>query len=258
MRSLRNWRMGLVVLLAAIGSAAIASAAGPIDLHDGGDLHEGISQTDPGTQLQSGSTYRASRFPVAVSIRAPDAFWGGVQHESGNYRFVQLAHQHRAGAPPLSGVGYITLESATVATPSAAKTLANLRATPHMSFGPTKAVTVAGLHGKMFDATVTGSDLSGTCPGGGACPKVVSFAPFLANGHCGFCGDAKFEPRETHDVKAALEGQLFRVIVLTAHRKVLVIYIESIYAIQKKFPPAKLFPTFLPYAQKMLAGISLS
>jgi hypothetical protein len=154
-------------------------------------------------------------------------------------------------------VGYITLESAKVATPSAAKTLANLRATPHMSIGPTKAVTVAGLRGKMFDATVTGSDLSGTCPGGRACPKVVSFAPFRTNHHCGFCGDAKLQPhRETLDVKAALKGQLFRVIVVSAHRKVVVIYIESIYAIQKKHPPSKLFPTFLPAAQKMLSAIS--
>ena len=32
-------------------------------------------------------------------------------------------------------VGYITLESAKVATPSVAKTLSNLRATPHMSIG---------------------------------------------------------------------------------------------------------------------------
>jgi hypothetical protein len=248
--------MRFVVLVAAIASAGVASAAGSIDLHDGGDPHEGIGQADPGTQLQPGSAYTASKFAVAVSIRAPDALWGGVQHESGNYRFVQLAHLHRAGTPPLTGVGYITLESAKVATPSVAKTLSNLRATPHMSIGPTKAVTVAGLRGKMFDATVTGSDLSGTCPGGGACPQVVSFAPFRTNHHCGFCGDAKIDPRETQDVKVADEGELFRVIVVNAHGKVVVIYIESIYAAQKKFPPSKLFPTFLPAAQKMLATIS--
>jgi hypothetical protein len=84
----------------------------------------------------------------------------------------------------------------------------------------------------------------------------VSFAPFRTNHHCGFCGDARFHPRETLDVKAALTGQLFRVIVLSAHRKVVVIYFESIFADQPKFPPAKLFPTFLPYAQKMLASVS--
>jgi hypothetical protein len=161
------------------------------------------------------------------------------------------------GTPALTGVGYITLESATAATPSAAKTLANLRATPHMKVGPTRAITVAGLRGKVFDATVTGSDLSGTCPGGGACPKVVSLAPFLKNHHCGYCGDSQFQPRETHDVKAALKGQLFRIIVLRARGRTVVIYIESIYAVQKKHPPAKQFPTFVPYAQKMLAHITL-
>jgi len=35
----------------------------------------------------------------------------------------------------------------------------------------------------------------------------------------------------------------------------LVIYIESNYADQKKYPPTKIFATFTPYAQKMLAGI---
>jgi hypothetical protein len=244
------------LLFAAMASVGIASAAGSIDLHNGGDLHEGIGQTDLGTKLRPGSTYTASRFAVAVTIRAPDALWAGDQNESRGYRFVQLGHLHRAGAPPLAGVGYITLESAKVATPSAAKTLANLRATPHMSIGPTKPVTVAGLRAKMFDATVTGSDLSGTCPGGGSCPKVVSFAPFRTNHHCGFCTDTKFQPRETLDVKAALTGQLFRVIVVSAHRKVVVIYIESIFADQKKFPPSKLFPHFLPAAQKMLSAIS--
>ena len=38
----------------------------------------------------------------------------------------------------------------------------------------------------------------------------------------------------------------------------MVIYIESIYDVQKKHPAAQVFPTFLPYAQKMLAHISFS
>ena len=244
-------RIGLL-LLVAMSSVGIASAARSINLHDGGDLHEGIGQTDLGSKLRQGHTYTAAKFAVAVTIRSPDALWAGGQNESRSYRFIQLGHLHRAGAPPLYGVGYITLESAKVATPSAAKTLANLRATPHMSIGPTKAVTVAGLRGKMFDATVNGSDLKGTCAGGGACPKVVSIAPFRTNHHCGFCDPR----RETLDVKAALKGQLFRVIVVSAHRKVVVIYIESIFADQKKHPPSKLFPTFLPAAQKMLSAIS--
>ena len=41
-------------------------------------------------------------------------------------------------------------------------------------------------------------------------------------------------------------------------RPTVVIYIESIYDVQKKHPAAQVFPTFLPYAQKMLAHISFS
>lgn len=245
----------LAVGIAALAAAGMASAAGPVDLHDGGDLHEGIGQTDLGTKLQPGSTYTASQFGVAVTIRAPDGLWGGDQHESGSYSFIQLGHSHRAGAPPLAGVGYITLESAKVATPSAAKTLANLRATPHMTVGPTKAVTVAGLHGQMFDATITGVDVTKYCKANKSlCATGISLEPFLTNHHCGFCTHTMHN--ETQDVKFAGTGQVFRVIVVNAHGKVVVIYIESIFADQKKFPPAKLFPTFLPAAQKLLAGIS--
>ena len=245
--SMKNLAASLVLLIA-ITSAAIASAAGSLDLHDGGDLHEGIGQTDLGTNLQQGSAYTASRFALPVTIRAPDALWGGVQQESGSYRFVQLGHFHHAGAPPLSGVGFITLESATVATPSAAKALANLRATPHMIIGPSKAVTVAGLRAEMFDATITALDK----PGAGG----VSIAPFTVNRHCGFC--TKTLHGETGDVKVGRPGELFRMIVLQPHGKTVVIYIESNYADQKKFPPTKIFPTFLPYAQKLLAKLSFS
>jgi hypothetical protein len=34
-----------------------------------------------------------------------------------------------------------------------------------------------------------------------------------------------------------------------------VIYLESGFADQPRFPPAKLFPTFLPYARQMLASL---
>ena len=244
-----------VVALVVFLAAGIASAAGTPDLTDGGDPHEGVGQSDTGKPLQHGTSYAASRFAVSVTVRPPDALWQGDQLESRNYRFIQLNHLHVPDTSPLTGAGYITLESAKVATPSVAKTLSNLRATPHVGFGPTKTTRVGGLRGSMFDATITGSDLSGPCPGGHACPAVISFAPFLTNHHCGFC-DAKIDPHETLDVKAALKGQLFRIIVLGAHGKTVVIYVESSYPEQKKFPPTKIFPTFLPYAEKMLAAVS--
>jgi hypothetical protein len=250
--------MFTVVALVSLAIGGVATAGGAVVLGNGGDLHEGVGQADFKTQLARGSVYTANKFPVALRIHTPGPQWGGVQLESGKYRFIQLGHLHVLNTPPLTGVGYITLESAKVATPSAAKTLGKLRATPNMKIGATRGITVAGLRGKVFDATVTGSDLSGTCPGGGQCPKVVSFAPFLKNHHCGFCGDAKYQRRETHDVKAAVKGQLFRVIVLRAHGRTVVIYLESTYTGSKKHPPATTFPTFLPYANKMLAHISVS
>jgi hypothetical protein len=243
------------LVLVALAAAAIANAAGSRDIYNGGDGHEGIGQGDT-KALQRGTSYSASAFAVRVRIRPPASLWGGVQYESRSYRFIQLNHLPVPGAAPLAGTGYITLESAKAPTPSVAKTLANLRATPHVSFGPTRPTHVGGLRASMFDATITGSDLHGTCPGGHVCPRVVSFAPFLTNHHCGFCGDAKFDPREALDVKAAREGQLFRILVVDVRGKTVVIYVESNYPDQKKFPPARIFPTFLPLAQKMLAAVS--
>lgn len=245
----------LVISLTLLATSAAIAGSTP-DLHDAGDQHEGIGQGDT-KPLQRGASYTASAFPVSVRVRPPDRLWGGVQFETGAYRFIQLNHLHASGTAPLHGVGYITLEAAKVATPSAATAIKRLRATPHIQAGPIKPTRLAGLAGQEFDATIVGSDLSGTCTGGVKCPAVVSFAPFLPNQHCGFCGDARFEPhRETLDVKAAGKGQLFRIIALNVRGKTVIVYIESIYAAQPEFPPAKLFPTFLPYAQQMLAAIS--
>src|ERR1043166_8151595 len=117
---MQNARSLVVLALITLAGAGVASAAA-VDLDDGGDLHEGIGQSDLRTKLQPGSTYTASKFPVALKIRPPDPLWGGVQHESGNYRFVQLGHQHLSGTAPLTGVGYITLESAKDAPPTGAQ-----------------------------------------------------------------------------------------------------------------------------------------
>lgn len=248
-----RWRaLRLAPLLAVIGAVltivGVAVAGSPKVLGNGGDLHEGVGQADFKTHLAQGSVYTANRFPVPLEIRAPTAQWGGVQLESGKYRFIQLSHLRPPGAPPLTDVGYITLESATTATPSVAKTLANLRATPMLKKGPTKRTRVAGHRASMFNATVTGDD----GPGAGG----LSIVPFTVNRHCGFC-TATYHG-ETKDVKVAGRGQLFRIIVLRAHGRTVVIYIESIYAVQKKHPPATQFPTFLPYAKKMLAHIAFS
>lgn len=228
--------MGLVVL-------AVAAAASPPDLHNGGDLHEGIGQGDQ-KDIQKGVTYRASAFPLSMLLRPPDDRWGGVQFESGRFRFIQL-HHLRVGSAPLHGSGYITLEAATGPTASVAKTIARLRATPKIHAGPLKPASVAGWVGKSFDATIVGSDR--------AKPLGISLAPFTTNRHCGYC--TKTMHGETQDVKFAGKGQLFRIIVVAIQGKTVVIYVESTFADQPRLPPAKTFPTFLPYAKQMLSAL---
>ena len=237
-----------IAAMAAVASA-VATASGPQNLYDGHDTHEGIGQSD-GRPLQPGVVYGASRFPLALRLSPPDAQWAGAQYESGRFRFVQV-HHLRTGNAPLHGVGYVTFSSATGATPSVAATVKRLRATPHVSFGPIKVARVAGVAGKTFDATITGSDhVPGVHISG------VSIDPFTVNHHCLFCGDAqKWPKRETKDVKFAGTGQLFHIVVIRVGGKTVVIYVESIYADQRRHPPAKIFPTFLPYADKMLATL---
>jgi hypothetical protein len=82
----------------------------------------------------------------------------------------------------------------------------------------------------------------------------ISLAPFTTNHHCGFCEETMHG--ETLDVKYAGDGSLFRIIALGVRGKTVVIYIESDYANQPRFPPTKTFPTFLRYAQKMLATLT--
>lgn len=225
--------------------AAAASAAGPIDLYNGGDKHESVGQGDPKTPLRRGITYTASAFPLALRFGAPDDRWGGVQYESGRFRFVQL-HHSRTGNVPLHGVGYITIEAANGPTTSPARTVQRLHATPKIDAGPVTAASLAGFAGKAFDATIVGRD-GPTVPG-------ISLAPFTTNHHCRFCEETMHG--ETLDVKYAGDGLLFRIIVLGVRGKTVVIYIKSDYANQPRFPPTKTFPTFLPYAQKMLATLT--
>ena len=253
--SRRAVRALLAIACSALAASAVAIAAGPVDLHNGGDHHAGIGQLG-GPTLSPAVTYQASLFPVALRLRPPDGLWGGAQYESGRFRFVQFLHRHRTGDPPLRGVGYITLEAAKGSTPSAATAIKRLHATPHMAAGPIKPTRVAGFTGQQFDATMVGSDLNvhADCPGNKKCPPETSLAPFLRNYHCGACGDPKFDPRETHDVKVATKGQLFRIIAINVRGKTVVIYLESVSG-GPKFPATTIFPTFLPYANRALAAL---
>lgn len=240
-------------------AAAVAGASGSADVFDYGDTHASIGQAPPHpgpqgdhTHLRQGVTYGASAFPLPIGLRAPDARWGSAQFESRRFRFAQLFHGHRTGDAPLKGVGLITFESATGATPSVGATVQHLRTTPHMNAGPITSARVAGFAGKQFEATIVGYDLPPYCRNH-PCGKGASLVPFTTNHHCGFCTHTMHG--ETLDAKFAGKGQLFRIIVIGVRGKTVVIYLESLFANQPRFPPTKTFPTFLPYAQQMLAAV---
>ena len=158
--------------------SAAAQASGPVNLYNGGDLHESVGQTDE-QPMSSGKPYTARTFPLSVTVRAPDALWGGVQLQSGKFRFIQFHHQ-KVGKVPLHGWGFVTLETSTGPTPSVAATAQKLHSTPLLEAGPLKAIHVAGFSGKAFDATVSGVD-----PGN----RGISLTPFTTPLHCGFCED---------------------------------------------------------------------
>jgi hypothetical protein len=238
----------LAIVSAALTTSALAIAAVPVDLFNGGDTHESVGQVDT-KDLQRGVTYRASAFPLALRLRPPDGRWGGVQVESGRFRFVQLGHQ-RTGTVPRHGVGVITIESAKGATPSVDRTVEQLHGTPKLEAGPITTARVAGFAGKTFDATITGIDPGHYDP---AAQKGISLVPFTTNHHCGYCTGTMHG--ETQDAKYAAKDQLFRIIVIDVRGKTVVIYLESTYHDQPKFLPQQTFPTFLPYARQMLASL---
>jgi hypothetical protein len=146
----------LLALSSALVVSGLGAASAPLDIFNGGDLHESVGQSDT-KKLRRGVTYQASAFPIAVRVRPPDSLWGGVQLGSGRFRFAQLNHL-RAGSLPLHGVGYVTLESAKGSTPSAATAIKQLHATPLIKAGPITSARVAGFTGQQFDATVVGND----------------------------------------------------------------------------------------------------
>lgn len=240
----------LAVIMAITSSAlvalAVASASGPVDISDGGDLHESVGQADEKTKLSRGVQYEASKFPLAVRVRPADDLWGGVQLHSGKFKFVQL-HHLRAGNVPLHGWGYITLEASTGRTGSVAATIRQLHSTPNLNVSPIKPVRVAGFSGKRFDATVAGTESGDTG---------VALTPFTAPRRCGFC--TKTMHGETLDNKFAGKGQLFRIMVIGVRGKTVVIYLESSFDISSNgsHTPTETFPTFLPYAQKLLSTLA--
>jgi len=233
------------------GTARQPAARTPVELVDGGNLHESIGQADAGKDagnpnLQRGATYQASSFPIPIRLGVPDDTWAGGQFQSGRFRFVQLHHWRPDGKPPMHGWGFVTIETGTGPTASVETIVQRLHATPNIEAGPITAARVAGFPGKRFDATIVGTDRPR--------PKGISLAPFTPNHHCGFC--SRTMRGETQDHKWAKQGQLFRIFVIDVRGKTVVVYAESSFFDQPLFPPAKTFPTFLPYARQLLSTLT--
>jgi hypothetical protein len=227
--------------------AILAGAATrPVDLPNGGTLHESLAWGPPGEQdLRRGVVYQASSFPLAIRLRPPDDRWGGVQIQSGRFGFVQL-HHLRTGNVPLHGWGFMTIETGTGPTASVETIVRRLHATQQIEAGPITPARVAGFPGKRFDATIVGTDRPK--------PRGISLAPFTPNRRCGFC--TKTMKGETQDHKYVGTDELLRVIVVDVRGKTVVIYLESASGSQAGFPAAKTFPTFLPYAREMLSTLT--
>jgi hypothetical protein len=236
--------------LATVGCAlvalAVASASGPVDIYDGGDDHESVGQEDEKTPLSPGVTYEASAFPIDIRVKPTAPLWGALQLRSGRFRFVQF-HHLRSGKLPLHGWGYVTLSAAVGRTSSVAATALKLHGTPGLDAGPLRPVRVAGFPGKSFDAEVVGTE-SGD--------NGVALTPFTRPLRCGWCTHTMHG--ETLDNKFAGKGQLFRIMVIGARGKTVVIYIESSLDLSSNgsHTPTETFPTFLPYAKKLLSTLT--
>jgi hypothetical protein len=130
---------------------------------------------------------------------------------------------------------------------SVAATVRKLHGTPGLDAGPLRPIRIAGFSGKSFDAEVVGAD-----PGGNG----IALTPFTTPLHCGWCTQTMHG--ETLDNKFAGKGQLFRIMVIGVRGKTVVIYIESSLSMSstRNHPPAETFPTFLPFAQRLLSTLA--
>jgi len=234
------------VVVLFLGSAVLslvplAVATGPADLLNAGDPRESLGQRDT-KALTRGVTYTPSTFAIPVRLQPPDGNWEGVQLQSGPYRFIQLMHR-RTGNVPVHGRGVITIEASTGPTPSVAKTVQRLHATPKMRVSAVTPVRVAGFRGSAFDASITGTDPASTG---------ISLTPFTTPKHCGYC-----EVTLNHkglDNRFEGKGQLLRIMAIDVRGKTVLVFLESDFP-QPGYPAEKTFPTFVPYAQKLLATL---
>jgi hypothetical protein len=232
--------MKRILVLCVAGAACIATATVTATLLAPPDLPQSYLFTSAGklTPLKAGVSYRASQFPLPITVTPPGSGWSGAQWKSGseyfhgggppNYGWVHLARGSATAVPR----GLISIMAAYARTPTVAQTVTTLRSRGHgASYGQTSSVTLAGYAGVQFDGRITGA-------------KNVDhighfFIPFSPRSHA-----AKYYADEY-----GVYGDIFRVIVLGVRGHTVVIYIEN------GADPPNHFSTFLDAANKVLASL---
>ena len=251
----------LVASLIAAATLAVASTAGAgardrdgsiaftrydnnVDLynnHDNGDDHP----------LASGVTYRASLFPLAITVHPTDGLWRGsqwveknglvegTQRTGGTYGYVQLHHTYghdSHGKISSWGLGLLTIETGVAHTPSVQTTMQHLRARlGDVSTSGVKTIRVAGFSGLSFDGRLK--------DGVGAFHR---FVPFSSS-------DGSKPSTDSYKIEANYgKGGAFRVIVVDVHGRTVVMYLDSFTA------PAAKFPVFLRAADSILSTMAFA
>lgn len=238
----------LVIAVAGIGSATLSTSAeaeGPPEIPVSSLL---FSHSAKLTKLRSNVTYAATKFPVPVRLRTPDATWSGAQWRTGRlypalvesrgiaddggppyFGWVSVGQAGASpGAPPL---GLVTVMTAYARTPSVATTIANLRTRGHgATYGPPSQVKVAGFPGTEFDGEVVGPrrDHIGHV--------FIPFTPSTTGAH--------WRPDEY-----PVYGDVFRIAVLNVHGKTIVVIAENVAL------PVDQFPAFLLKADRILRSL---
>jgi hypothetical protein len=126
--------------------------------------------------LHAGTTFQASKLPLAVRVTPPNAAWGGAQWKANGFSPVEIERRHlhcpaackppyfgwavigQAGDAATSGVprGIVMVMASYSRTWSVAATVKSLRTRGQgATYEPTSAVKVGGFTGVQFDGQVT-------------------------------------------------------------------------------------------------------
>jgi hypothetical protein len=176
--------------------------------------------------VSAGVTYAAHSFPIALRITPPDGTWLAGQWsvattKRGSFGYTEFMH-----GPPSAPNGAISMVTSPDPTPSVAASVAQLRGTAGVTYGPPTFVRLGGFSGSQFDAHVG--------------PKARIFVPLSPPSH-----KAVYHP----DGYRFDAGEVLRLIVLDVRGKTVVLLIENAAL------PAEQFPQFLGQAHALLASL---